>query len=93
MTIHTEITKLAVLLAKEDIPFELVAWDCGGEATIQIASPSKENCVVDAICHKYSYGGKQGLIEVMGSANLNLPNDDVVGWLTANEAFEYFTEM
>ena len=93
MTINPEITKLACLLAKANIPFELVAWDCGGEPTIQIASPSKEHCLVDAVSHRYSYGGTQGLIEVMGSANPNLPVRDVRGWLTANEAFQFFAKM
>lgn len=92
INIMPEITKLAILLAKNNVPFELVAWDCGGP-TIQIASPSKENCVVDAICYKYSYGGPSGLLEVLGSANPNCPNEDVAGWLTANEALQYFMEM
>ena len=89
----TEMTALACLLAKDNIPFEIIAWECGGEPTLQIVSPNKETCRVDAVSHKYSCGGTKGLIEVMGSANPNLPNYDVVGWLTANEAFQYFTEM
>lgn len=89
----TEITKLAKMLAKEDIPFELYPWIVNGEATIQIASPDKEHCVVDAVCHQYSYGGKSGLLEVLGSANPNLPNEDVKGWMTANEAYQYFTSI
>lgn len=93
MAINTEMTKLARLLAKADIPFELIAWECGGEPTWQIASPDRAHCRVDAVSHKYSYGGTKGLLEVMGSANINLPNDDVVGWLTADEAFQFFTEM
>lgn len=93
MTNNTEINKLAVLLAKADIPFEIVAWVLDGEATIQIASPNKKNCVVDAVSHKFSYGGNEGLLEVLGSANPNLPNEDVVGWCTADKAFQYFTEM
>lgn len=93
MNNNSEITKLACLLAKEGIPFELCPWVNNGKPTIQIASPNKECCIVDAVCHDNSYGGKQGLLEVLGSANPNLPNDDVVGWLTANEAFQYFTEM
>ena len=88
-----EMTKLACLLAKANIPFELYPFTICGEASVQIASPNKENCVVDAVCHAFSYGGKEGLLEVLGSANPNLPNDDVVGWCTANEAFQYFAEM
>lgn len=90
---NTEITKLACLLAKADIPFDLVAWENSDESTIQIAFPNKEHCRVDAVSHKYSYGGLDGLIEVLGSVNSNFPNDDVVGWLTADEAFRYFTEV
>lgn len=53
-------TKLAVLLAKADIPFELRGITCGdSSATVQICSPSVENCLIDAICHHYSYGGDQ----------------------------------
>lgn len=35
----------------------------------------------DAICHRGSYGHEEGLLEVMGSVT----NDDVEGWLTADE--------
>ena len=88
--VMTEMTKLATLLAKADIPFELVAWVCNDEPTIQICHPNREHCKVDAVCHHFSYGGDAGLIEVMGSVNPQQPNDDVVGWLTANEAYMYF---
>lgn len=90
---QTEMTKLATLLAKEDIPFEIVVWAIGEEPCLMIASPDADHRVVDAVCHQYSYGGKEGLIEVLGSANPNLPNSDIKGWMTANEAFQYFTEM
>ena len=89
---NTEINKLAQMLAKADIPFEIVAFIVDGEPTIQIASPNKKNCVVDAVSHKFSYGGNEGLLEVLGSANPNCPNYDVVGWCTASEAFQYFVE-
>lgn len=89
----TEMTKLAVLLAQAGIPFELHPWVMNDEPTIQIVSPSKDDCRVDAVCHHFSYGGQKGLLEVMGSANPNLENDDVVGWLTAEEAFEYFRKI
>lgn len=85
-----EITKLAVLLAKEDIPFEIHPFVLCGEPAIQIASPSKKDTIVDAVCHKFSYGGNAGYLEVLGSVNPNEPNDDVVGWLTAEQALKYF---
>lgn len=80
-------TKLAVLLAKADIPFELRGQNCGGTlASVQICSPSVDDCRIDAICHYYSYGGKEGLLEIMGAG-------DVVGWLSAEEAFTYFEKI
>lgn len=43
----------------------------------------------DCICHKFSYGGKDGLIEVMG---LPQCNDDVIGFLTAEELLKMVDE-
>lgn len=82
-------TKLAALLAKADIPFELRGLTCGNtSATVQICSPSANDCIIDAICHHYSYGGDQGLLEIL-AAGL----DDVIGWLSAEEAFDYFEKI
>lgn len=84
------ITKLAVLLAKADNPFELRGQNCGVGvyATVQICSPSTTNCLIDAICHHHSYGGREGLLEIMG-----VGSGDVVGWLSAEEAFTYFEKI
>lgn len=82
-------TKLAVLLAKADIPFELRGqMGALDEATAQICSPSVNNCLIDAICHHYSYGGDQGLLEILA-----VGLEDVVGWLSAEEAFTYFEKI
>lgn len=43
----------------------------------------------DAICHSGSYGHERGLIEVMG---LPQCNDDVIGYLTAEEVLEMVDE-
>ena len=45
-----------------------------------------DNLLWDAICHEFSYGSSDGLLEVMGldMGDLNPKDDDVVGWLTAN---------
>ena len=88
--IMTEITKLTCMLAKADIPFEIVCWTLEGKPAIQVASPSKSDCIVDAALTSFTYGSDKGLLEVLGSANPDKPSDDVVGWLTAEEAFEYF---
>lgn len=37
----------------------------------------------DAVCHYFSYGHEDGLLEVMGLPALC--DDDVCGWLTAEE--------
>lgn len=83
-----ELTKLAVLLAKADIPFEIYPFSFCGESTFMIASPNEENRVIDAVCHKGSCGGKKGLLEIMAEDVGFF--DDVLGDLTAEQAFEYF---
>ena len=44
----------------------------------------------DAICHSGSYGHENGLIEVMG---LPQCQDDVIGWLTAEEVLNMVDEL
>ena len=84
-----QMTLLAILLAKADIPFELIGLEVTeGEASVQIASPSKGNWKIDAICHSRSYGGNQGLLEVWCDDENIVPNKRV-GYLNAEEAFEY----
>ena len=90
MPIMSEATKLTKLLAKNNIPYEISTFRLGDFPAIKIACPSEAECVVDAVCHPFSYGGKEGYLEVLGSCNPHMENDDVVGWLTAEEAFQYF---
>lgn len=81
-----ELLKLVKLLAKADIPFEIFPFTLGEYiTTYQVCYPNKQDCVCDAICHKYSYGYAQGLLEIMG---LGADLDDVEGWLTAEQVFE-----
>lgn len=42
----------------------------------------------DAICHQGSYGFEKGLIEIMGTIVSQDYEDDVEGYLTANEIIE-----
>lgn len=45
----------------------------------------------DVICHRGSFGYKQDLLEAMGfGINPEDDGDDVVGYLTVEQAFEYF---
>ncbi len=73
----SEIDKLSAMLTERGISFEQrPIFD--GE---QILVPGEW----DAVCHRYSYGGPEGLLEVMGPQVI-LPEDSsspVAGWLTA----------
>ena len=45
----------------------------------------------DVICHRGSYGYNQDLLEAMGfGINSADDGDDVVGYLTVEQAFDYF---
>lgn len=58
-------------------------WD--GEQII-VYGDSVRDIAWDAICCSCSYGGKDGLIEVMG--NIVPEGKDVVGYLTAKDVIE-----
>ena len=78
----SEMSKLFLLLCAADIPFETrELFD-----TMQICYPSIESTICDAICHEYSYGYEQGLLEIMGLVDPEV-GDSVEGYLTANEVF------
>lgn len=47
-------------------------------------------CEYSIICHRYSYGGEEGLFEVMPDIN---NNGDVTGNMTESEVFEYLEKM
>lgn len=51
----------------------------------EIFVPSRENCEWDAICQEGSYGYKEGLLEIYGSIVPEENEDNVIGWLTAEE--------
>lgn len=43
----------------------------------------------DAICHQYSYGGKEGLLEIMGTiVDEKKLGDSVEGWLTCDKVID-----
>ena len=82
----TEMEKLINKLAKADIPYELTVQPVTN--SIQVWYPTQENPVCDVICHEYSYGGKDGLLEIMGLVDETKTEDSVEGYLTADEIFE-----
>lgn len=82
----TEMTKLINMLTEANIPFELTT-DVMGTPNNQVWYPTYANPVCDAICHKYSYGGKDGLLEIMGLVDETVTDDSVEGYLTAETVF------
>ncbi len=80
----THMERLVALLIDHYIPFEITqCWN-----TPQVWYPNKENAVCDVICHRGSYGGNEGLLEIMGLlTDEEAEYDSVVGWLTSGEVF------
>jgi len=90
--VNTEMNKLIYLLAENKIPFEVAAHIFNGEASIIICSPSVENCLIDAVSHNFSYGGKDGLIEIY-DRTANDPFGSIDGWLGAEGALVHFKRV
>ena len=82
----TEIFKLKEMLEKAKIPFVFRELkDFGG---YQILYPEiGENNICDVILYEGSYGGEQGLLEIMGLVDEEIIGDAVEGHLTAEECF------
>ena len=78
-----EIKRLVKMLENANIPFELTN-DVMGNFDNQIWYPNHEESICDVICHEFSYGGKDGFLEIMGLSE----NEDVEGWLTAEKVFK-----
>ena len=86
------IKKLSDMLTAANIPYELTT-DAEGNSDNQLWYPNYENRVMDAICNKYSYGGDEGLIEIMGLlTEEEAEHDDVVGYLTPEDVFKRITQ-
>ena len=80
-----EVLKLASLLLARGFRFEVRdIWD--GAQVILYDSRNKR--VADAVCHQYSYGADEGLLEIMGLG----AEDDVIGWLTAEDVLRIWTD-
>lgn len=78
------IDKLASLLDREGVEYVKRPLFDG----FQIILPW---CGADVICHSVCYGGKNGLLEIQGSALFKQEEpykDDVLGHLTVEDVFE-----
>lgn len=80
-----EMTRLVNMLGGANIPYEIhEAW--GG---LRIAYPNNTDIVCSVIQHGFSYGGKEGYLEIMGLLTEEEDErDSVKGWLTAEDVFE-----
>jgi hypothetical protein len=81
----TEMDKLEKGLAERGINYLRRPLN-GGEQIL--VYDDKEELQWDAVCGPYTYGGPEGLLETMG---LNFPDecdDDVTGYLTADQILE-----
>jgi hypothetical protein len=76
-----EMTKLLMVLEALNIPHEVITQWTG---TPQILYPNAKELKMDVICHEFSYGGRDGLLEIAGLlTDEEAEYDDVVGYLTA----------
>ena len=80
-----EMMRLANMLGCANIPYDM------GEAFggLHICYPNEEDVVCSVIQHSFSYGGRDGKLEIMGLlTDKEAERDTVVGWLSAENVFE-----
>jgi hypothetical protein len=82
----SEMERLMRLLDAAHIPYEVVnRWD-GYPQLWYPRTGEVFGDLTDVICTPYSYGGKQGLLEIAGPLCRN-DMDRVEGWLSGAEVF------
>lgn len=80
----TESANLVRLLVAAGVPHEVRTIYDG----VQVCYPNLDRSVGDVVCHNFSYGGKYGLLEVMGVGVSKDSWDSVEGYLTAETVFD-----
>lgn len=85
---RNEMITLIDKLQSAHIPFVIEEQEFFGKSYPHVMYPSNwdDNCKCSVVCHEFSYGGSNGLLEIMGLADDGI-DDDVQGWLTANDVF------
>lgn len=84
---YNEIFKLKKMLNDAKIPF---FWRNCLDG-YQVLYPSEELCICSVIEHQISYGHKEDLLEIRGlmtQKELKREDDDVLGYLTADDVFK-----
>ncbi len=83
----TEMDKLAAKLTEMGIQFEDQQLHILKGRQITVYEKGRE--VWDAVCSPLSYGGRRGLLEVMGViVDGKRDSGDVKGWLTADDVIQ-----
>jgi hypothetical protein len=83
-----EINKLTDMLTDAGIPCVSVCRMQKDGMSVHVCYPAYDEVVCSAVVAPGSYGYKQGLIEIMGLlTDLEKEEDDVVGWLKADDVF------
>ena len=77
--------RLMLGLRKKGIDFRWMPVD-GGEQVV--CEDVDGNVIWDAVCRRHSYGYEDGLLEIMGCIVTDDTDDDVEGYLTANDILE-----
>ena len=83
---RNEMVTLIDKLNSAKIPFVTEIDDSFGALHVMYPEDWNGNCKCSVICHEYSYGGREGLLEIMGLVDDDI-EDDVQGYLTANDVF------
>lgn len=85
MNYLTEIKKLADGLMEKGIAFTFHHFsEARMGYQIVVKDPETQKYKWDAVCHNFSYGNDEGLLEIMGDIVEN-DYDSVEGWLSAED--------
>lgn len=88
--LRKSISDLARLLTDARIPYQRSSVDDGEQLRVMSAEDCRE-CLVDAICTRYSYGHEYGLLEICGGlTEEEFKENDVKGRLTPEEVAKRF---
>ena len=81
---YKEIFRLKEMLEKSDIPFEFRKIFDG----FHLCYPKIKDRVCSVIEHEGSYGNQNDLLEIMGLIEDKETDDDVLGYLSAENVYE-----
>lgn len=81
LNMRDEMKKLAHGLIDKGLFFKTRAFSGGDQIIVYDEHGTR---IWDAVSHTYSYGGDQGLIEILGTI-VNNEDDNVEGYLTADD--------